>query len=82
MIDKRRKLSEEQREAIRCSTLSNSKLAEQYNVSNSTIYYIKRPDKYAVCLNQNRENMKHYEKRTPEEMRKYMAELRKRKKNL
>ena len=85
MIDKRRKLSEEQREeifALSAKGYTDVELALQYNVARSTIYFIKRADKYADCLKMNRENMKNYEKRTPEEMRKYMRELRKRKRNL
>jgi len=84
-LDKRRKLSAADKEeifALSAKGYTDVDLALQYNVARSTIYFIRRADKYADCLKMNRENTKHHEKRTPEEMKKYVAELRKRKKNL
>ena len=84
-LDKRRKLSTADKEeifALSAKGYTDVDLALQYNVARSTIYFIKRADKYADCLKMNRENGKHHPKMNKKKHAEYVAELRERKKNL
>ena len=84
-LDKRRKLTTDQKEEIyelSSKGYSDVDLASQYNVSRSTIYFIRRQDKYAECLRMNKENAKLRPRMDKTEHAKYVAKLRERKKLL
>jgi IS30 family transposase len=84
-LDKRRKLTTQQKEEIyqlSSEGWGDVELGLMFNVSRSTIYFIRRQDKYADCLRQNRENGKKRPLMDKKKHAKYMAELRKRKENL
>ncbi len=78
-LDKRKKLMDWQKEEIRLlidKGFSDVDLAEEYEVSRTTIYMIRKPLKYAECLENNKRNNKKMGKR---ERKLYMADLRQRK---
>ena len=84
-LDKRRKLSTADKEeifALSAKGYTDVDLALQYDVSRSTIYFIRRADKYADCLRMNKENAKLRPRMNKQEHAKYVAKLRERKKSL
>ena len=80
--DKRKKLSDEDKEVIREQIedgYSDVDLANKWNVSRTTIYFIRKPKKYSECLEANKRNHIRPSKKS---RRDYMAKLRKRKRKM
>lgn len=84
--DRRIRLSEEQKQAIRkeyaTGLATHRSLAEKYRVNRKTIYNILNPDKYLKQLEENKINkhsQKYYKK---EKHREYIKEHRRYKQNL
>ena len=81
-LDKRKKLMSWQKDEIRMlidKGFSDSDLAEEYKVSRTTIYFIRKPLAYNECLAGNKRNNKKMDKKA---RRLYMSELRQRKEEL